>query len=1279
MAKSDSQADKPDYAPSEGPSSSLRSVSFVALLFTQFLTAVNDNTFRWLAIGVGKDYVDPENVSNILMAGTASFVLPYLLLAAPAGYLADRFSKNRVILGCKIAEIVIMTLGIVAISLRSDPRLNVLLLFAAVALMGAQSALFSPSKMGSIPELLTSRKISAANGLFGLATVSATVIGMVLGSWLSDVTGFRGQTRWWLSAIVLQSIAVTGFLLSLMIRRLPIANAARRFPWDAFSQVVRDLRILGSNTALMRVALGVVFFWSVGALAQMNIDQFAFEGGAMNETDKIPLLVALIFGVGLGSVLAGILSGDHVELGILPLGAFGVAVFSMLLFSSADVILQPTAEWTAGLIWACALLLGLGTSAGLFSVPLESYMQHRSPIRQRGSILAATNFLVFGGVLLAALLFALLRYPTYEGSLTNIPSVASADLSKEDRQEIQRVCEEYRQDIAEQPSYSADQYLGQFPPEMHDVVLAELMWVELKERQNLSEYLDKYAFFARYTDSADKQLAKEVFDQVSDLPLLTARQIFLLSGIGTIPVFLYIVFLIPQSSVRFLAWLASHTAYRIRVFGRENLPQRGGTLLVSNHVSWLDGILLLLTTSRPVRILAFVGEMRGRVLHWLARLAGVILVEASPNKTKAALEEARSALRRGEVVGLFPEGGMTRTGLLQAFRPGLLKVHDGTDVPVIPVYLDELWGSIFSFHGGRFFWKRPRRWPYPIGIYFGDRVADPKDVQKVRRAVQDLGAKAVEQRSQNMTWVTTSFVRSCKQQRWRRKVADSTGAKLTGGALLMRSLILRRLLGREVLASDEKFVGVLLPPSAGSAAVNAALSLDGRVSVNLNYTVSQGVMDACIQQAGIRHVITSRKVLEKMDFEFDVDVVILEDLRDKLSFADKLISVAQTYLLPASMLTRSLKLQQAQGDDLLTVIFTSGSTGEPKGVMLTHGNVASNVQAVQELIRIGRDDVLMGILPFFHSFGYTITMWTVLSLDVKGVYHFNPLDARVVGKLCREHHGTILLATPTFLRSYIRRCEKDDFASLDVVVTGAERLPPDVADGFEERFGIRPLEGYGCTETSPLASVNIPPSRSLGHSQIDAKQGTVGRPIPGVSAKTIDSMTGEEKPVGEAGMLCIKGPNIMLGYLGRPDLTEKVINDGWYTTGDIALIDEDGFIKITGRESRFSKIGGEMVPHIQIEETLARIIGDQEGAPRVAVTAVEHPRKGERLIVVHAEIDQEPAELCRKLAEAGLPNIYIPTPDSFVQVESLPVLGTGKLDLRGIRQVAEHRFGESHE
>ncbi|MBC8352864.1 MAG: MFS transporter [Planctomycetes bacterium] len=1147
---------------------SLRNSSFIGLLLTQLLTATNDNVFRWLVIGIGKDYY-ADNVSGVLTAGSACFLLPYLLLAAPAGYLADRFSKRTVIVACKVAEVVIMSLGIGAILLGVP-----VLLFVVVAMMGAQSALFSPSKLGSIPEMLKPEKISAANGAIGLTTVISTVVGTVVGLMLSDVTGDKGQEGWWLSAVVLIGIAAVGWLFSLLIARLPAANPTRRVPWDAPQQTFRDLKVLASDRAMLRVALGLTFFWSLGLLANLNIDQFAMEGGALRESDKAPLMIGLVFGIGFGSVLAGIWSGGRVELGIVPLGAAGIAISSMLLFTVQGTIITPTESVTVGFIFACLFLTALGFSAGLFDIPLSSYIQHHSPPERRGAILAASNFLTFSGMLAMSFLYLGMRMPMAGGE-----------------------------------------------------------------------------------------------------PLLSAPQIFLVGGIMTLPVFFYILCLIPQASIRFLVWLLSRTIYRVQVVGRDNLPESGGALLVPNHVSWIDAVMLLMTSSRPIRIIAFAGNFDSRLMRWWAKLWGGILMGDNPKAIIRALRTATEALNNGELVCIFPEGAITRTGQLQAFKPGMMKILKGTDAPVIPVYLDGLWGSVFSFDRGRFFWKWPQRWPYPISIHFGNAISDPNDVHHIRRVVQDLGAKAVRERSESTAALVATFIRKCKKRCCKVKAADSMSGELTGAQLLTRTLVLRRLLRRHVLGEDEQHVGLLLPPSLGGVIANMALTVDRRVTVNLNYTVSSDVLNACIKHAGIKHVLTSRKFMDKMNFDLDVDVVYLEDFKDKPTTGDKLCSALAAYLVPASLLARSLGAHKTKGGDVLTVIFTSGSTGTPKGVMLTHANLASQIDAIEQVASLTERDVLIGTLPFFHSLGFTGTLWAVMTLDLKAAYHFTPLDAKQVGKLCKKHHGTLLLTTPTFLRSYLRRCDPDELSTLEVVVAGAEKLPTDVCDKFEERFGVRPVEGYGTTELSPLVSVNVPPSRSSGI-VTDCKEGTVGQPVPGVSAKIVDLDSGEELSSKERGMLLITGPNVMKGYLGRDDLTEEVIKDGWYVTGDVAMIDEEGFIQITGRESRFSKIGGEMVPHILIEEVLNELLNADEEL-LAAVTAVPDAKKGERLIVIHTQIERSIDDLRKGLSERGLPNIFIPSADSFYQAESLPVLGTGKLDLKGIKQLATEKFGPS--
>jgi len=1017
------------------------------------------------------------------------------------------------------------------------------------------------------------------------------VVGMAVGNWLTDNTGEFGNGRLWLSALVLIGVAMLGWLASLWIGRLQAANVTRTFPLNLLKQTWADLKTLASNRAMLWVALGVMFFWSLGALAQMNIDQFATEGGTTQQLQNTPLLLALVLGVGLGSVMAGIWSADRIELGILPLGAGGLALSAILLFTVEGALVEPSTDRTASYFIACLFLFMLGASAGLFDVPLAAYMQHRSPPHQRGSILAASNFLTFAGMLVVAGIFTALR-----------------------------------------------------------------------------------------TEVASKE------------PLCSARTIFLLCGLATLPVFVYIVVLIPQAWIRFLVWLATRTIYRVNVYQRHNLPEEGGALLVANHVSWVDGVLLLATSSRPIRILIEADWIQGRWARWLARTLGAIPIKSTPKATRSAIDIARQALKNDELVCIFPEGSMTRSGQLQPFKRGVMEILRGTTVPVIPVYLDELWGSIFSFRGGRFIWKWPRYWASPVSIWFGHQLTHPEDVQEVRQAVQDLGAEAVKHRQMRTAKLGRAMIRNCRCALLRRKIADSSGAELTGGSLLMRTLILRRLLLRHVLADrqQEPYVGILIPPSVGGVVVNAAVTLARRASANLNYTVTSDVMNTCIARAGIRRVLTSRKVMEKLDLEMDVELVYLEDLKDRVTRTDKLIAVFCTYLLPTVLLERLLGLHHVQSDDVLTLIFTSGSTGEPKGVMLTHRNIASNFEAIDEVVHLRREDTILGVLPFFHSFGYTVTLWTALGLDVRAAYHFTPLDARQVGKLCGKYGVTVLLAAPTFLRSYLKRCSEEDFASLDVVVCGAEKMPLDLIDAFDKRYGVRPVEGYGATELSPLVSVNVPPSRSLS-SEVDCREGTVGRPVPGVSAKIVDPETHEELPIGVDGMLLVKGPNVMKGYLGQPDKTAEVIRNGWYVTGDIATIDHEGFIKITGRLSRFSKIGGEMVPHIRIEDELNKIVADsgeaninesnisEDDEPTVhaVVTSVPDARKGERLIVVHRQFTQTAEDICRQLADAGLPSLWVPSPDSFLQVESIPLLGTGKLDLQSIRQLALDAFGSA--
>lgn len=503
-------------------------------------------------------------------------------------------------------------------------------------------------------------------------------------------------------------------------------------------------------------------------------------------------------------------------------------------------------------------------------------------------------------------------------------------------------------------------------------------------------------------------------------------------------------------------------------------------------------------------------------------------------------------------------------------------------------------------------------------------------------------------------------------------MVDSTKASVTYSEALLKAIALGRALDREL--GETKFVGLLLPPMVPSAVANLAVTLLGRVPVNLNYTASKELIDASIQQAGIRKVITSRRALEKFKIEPEADLIYLEDLAKKISAVDKAMAALLAYAMPTGLLGSFLPGVRPQLDEPATIIFTSGSTGDPKGVVLTHRNVMSNIRQIQQHVQLNRDEAVLGILPFFHSFGFTVTLWTVLGSGFKALYHFSPLDARVIGNLCEEHKATIIFATPTFFRGFLSRCDRKQFAHVRLPVLGAEKLKPELAREIREKLGIEPLEGYGCTETGPVVAVNVPHEMRNRQGQTVAgnRPGTVGLLLPGTEARTSDPETGAILPAGAEGLIQIRGPQVMAGYLNRPEATARVLQNGWYNTGDLGFVDADGFLSITDRLNRFSKIGGEMVPHGKVESALLEAAGVDE--QQLAVTSIPDSKRGERLVVVHTALPKPAAEICQTLIGSSLPKLWLPSAEDFVEVEAIPVLGTGKLDLRTLKKVALERL-----
>ncbi|MBI1374204.1 MAG: MFS transporter [Phycisphaera sp.] len=754
-----------------------------------------------------------------------------------------------------------------------------------------------------------------------------------------------------------------------------------------------------------------------------------------------------------------------------------------------------------------------------------------------------------------------------------------------------------------------------------------------------------------------------------------AGGIFFAGAIVVLGATIWAIWLLPSALVRLALLLMAATFYRIRSNGVKNVPAEGGALLVPNHVTFTDGLYIMGCIDRPVRFLVYDAYYNKWWMKPIMKAIGAIPINSSggPRVIMRALKDAGKYIDDGEIVCIFPEGQLSRTGQMMPFARGLSRIVKGRDAPIIPVHLDQAWGSIFSFKGGKYFLKLPEKLPYRLTVSFGEALPPDTPIPQVRQAVEELGTLAWEQRLEHRPPVHRTYIRSARRRPLRFAFADPTRKRVSRISALAGAIALARALRDDW--GDQRRVGVMLPPSVASATTNIAAAIAGRTSVNLNFTAGQSALASAAKQAELRTVVTSRAFLEKAKIELpdNVTPIYLEDVKPRVGGAAKLTALLLAMFAPCRTLERACGCDRVvTHDDELTIIFSSGSTGEPKGVVLTHGNIDSNVEGIAQVFQVRRGDKLLGILPHFHSFGY-MTMWFAANHGMGIVFNPNPLDPDAIGRLIARYRVTILMATPTFLQLYLRRVDPHDFSTLRVVLTGAEKLPDRLVEAFEQRFGLRPIEGYGTTECAPVIATSTLDVRYDGVFQSGSRRGSVGQPLPGVSVRIVDPDTFEPVPVDEPGMLLVKGPNVMPGYLNRPDLTDKAFRDGWYITGDIAIKDPDGFIRITDRLSRFSKIGGEMVPHGKVEEALHDAAELQHQA--FAVTAIPDEKKGERLAVLHTWSEKRIPELIGKLQASGLPNLFIPRENQFVKVDELPMLGTGKLDLRELKRIAQERLG----
>ncbi len=1117
-----------------------RKKSFWALMVTQFFGAFNDNVFQIVVALLVIKWMDEASAKKMVAMSGVVFAAPFLLFSLGAGRLADRWSKARIIVLTKTFDLFVVALVLTGIYIENIP-----LILVSLFLLALQSTFFAPAKYGILPELKTEAELSQANGLLSVASFIAILTGTIAGTFLiNNINAI---------AIMTGVMAIGSLVGSLFIEKVPAANPQQELKWNPLPDFFKNWTLVKGNRPLRLSLIAVSYFWFVGGVLHLNT--LVYVKQVMHLSDKVSgfLLTAIVIGIALGSLLAGKLSKDKVELGLVPIGAIGTSLFTLDLYFSHGSLYRTLFD---------AFMLGM--SSGIYVIPLNTLIQLRSPKTERGRILSTANFMSFIAILLAS----------------------------------------------------------------------GFLWV------------------------------------MNTLFNANPAQVFMVLGFlslgATVTIYLYL----PQAFMRLLLYFLTNTFYRLNVRGRENVPIQGPALLVPNHVSMADPFLIAGALSRLVRFIMFRAMYDRPFIRPFVKSMDVIPISENdnPKEIMRSLLAARKKLEEGHLVCIFAEGEISRLGgFVMGFKRGLEIIMKGMDnVPIIPVHLEGVWGSIFSFEGKKWLWKWPRQIPYPVTVTFGKPMFKAAPHQ-IRQEVMDLGSEAFRAHRKKDPTLFETFLSQVKTSPSQKIVSDSSGMELSYLELLTASALLGKKLNLD------KAVGILLPPCVAGVLANVALASQGSTPLNLNYTLSKEAVDQIAARAGVKKIITSAKMLEKLGWEKNENHILIESVLQGISKSEKILTGLLLRILPLFILKRTyFKKASHSLDDMATIMFTSGSTGIPKGVCLSQGNVLSNIQSLTMILKMTHDDVILGVLPFFHSFGFTGSLWFPLLAGFKATYHNNPLDSKTIGDLCQKEKVTFLIGTPTFLSAYIRRIDKEKFATLRFAVAGAEKLRPELAKSWEEKYGVPILEGYGCTELSPVVALNVPDIMDGELFQVGRKVGKIGRPIPGISVKIVDPQTGALLKPGEQGLLMVKGPNVMCGYLDEPEKTAEVIKDGWYSTGDIANIDEDGFIEITDRLSRFSKIGGEMVPHIMVEQKLHEMA---KSVDRIfVVSSIPDEKKGEALVVVTAGFTGDIDQLWKDLNASDIPKLWIPAKDKFISIEAIPVLGSGKVDMPEVKKIISEKI-----
>jgi acyl-[acyl-carrier-protein]-phospholipid O-acyltransferase / long-chain-fatty-acid--[acyl-carrier-protein] ligase len=756
---------------------------------------------------------------------------------------------------------------------------------------------------------------------------------------------------------------------------------------------------------------------------------------------------------------------------------------------------------------------------------------------------------------------------------------------------------------------------------------------------------------------------------------ISSTELFHILTVTAVVGAIYTVYQLPQSLVRFIIARLFSSTHRIEVIGFENLPTQGGVLLLGNHISWLDWAMVQIACPRPVRFVMYQGIYQRWYLKWFLDLFGVVPIAAG--HSKESLAKINQLLTAGEVVCLFPEGAISRNGQLGEFKRGYERCVEGVNGAIVPFYLRGLWGSRFSRSSKKLQENRNTQLRGHVIVAFGKPLPMDTPAPELKQQIFALSIDSWDHYTHSLDPIPLAWMKTAKRKGSELCLNDAKGGTpLSGYKVLTGVMAFSRLIAKR---SPEQNIGLLLPTSSAGIITNLAALLRGKTIVNLNYTASIPALIAAIAKADLRSIYTSTRFLKKLEQRgvdltelfANVEVYYLEDLKDEISKFTKLALMTASILFPASVLFsffgKSVDIRQPAA-----ILFSSGSEGAPKGVVLSHHNIMANIRQVSDVIDTRHEDVIMATLPLFHAFGLTVTGLMPLVEGIPAICHPDPTDALNIAKAIARERATIFCGTSTFLRLFIRNQKIHPlmFESLRIVVAGAERLSPEVRDAFKLKFNKEIYEGYGTTETTPVASVNIPDRIDPKDWKVQqgSRAGTVGLPLPGGSFRVVDPDTLESLPTDKDGLILFGGTQVMLGYLKDSEKTSEAMVhlDGkrWYKTGDKGHLDKDGFLTIVDRYSRFAKIGGEMISLGAIEGAIGPQLPEYT---EILATTVPDEKKGEKVVMLFSG-DIAHDQLKEIINKSDLNPLMKPA--LLLSVDVIPKLGSGKNNFNAAKQIA---------